>query len=217
MTADEAVALGFADRVSDDVVEIAATFTYDPERIPERVRERVMAVLAPPVKPAPAKPKASVTKEPKPMTTDKVTTPDPPAEQPASLKQLKALDGADAEFCVEQLEREATLTEAVAALNAKLIADLTAARADLEKARQQPAATAPVTTPEGPVPGNDPVTTDNPQDGPSFKDPESTLQEEMLKWRNKGKNPFDALVRAYETTTGLWDAMGGTPPPKPKA
>lgn len=102
-TAEEAIALGFADR-QEDRMAIAATF--DPHKfrnLPEHLRQ---------ASPTPTPPE----QEPPMAENAKTTQPDNQGPKPASYHELKAaFPKADAEFLAGQQEADATLDQARAA------------------------------------------------------------------------------------------------------
>lgn len=129
-TAEEAVAAGFADYVTEPL-EVAASFDLQDLPLGMVVPETVLARRTQ-FPPPPSR------KELSPMS-------EPLTPQPATIEQLEALNGADSEFVLGQLKAKATLADATNALNARLVDQLKAAQqklAEAPKPTTQPAAPA---------------------------------------------------------------------------
>lgn len=112
-SASEALEAGFIDSIGDSNLAVAASFDLDSvEASGVKVPKKYAEALA----------NFAIQKETKAMSEN--TTP-----QAATVSELKALQGADSDFVVAQLEAKATLQDATAALNARLFAQLSATAA----------------------------------------------------------------------------------------
>jgi ATP-dependent Clp protease protease subunit len=164
MTAEEAVAHGFADDVMESLA-IAAGFEM-PSFI--TVPTDVAALIVNDNQVIGVEDMAD-----KPIV-DAVETVRPIA---ATVEELKALPGADAQWIVDQLSAHITLDAAKDALNARLVEKLTAATehiAELQsrlQSRSEPEATANPTPPAGPVEiGSEPLPSDSAGGDPAEKE-----------------------------------------------
>jgi ATP-dependent protease ClpP protease subunit len=133
LDADEAVDKGFADEVTEQLA-VAAHGT-----LPEFIH--VPADVAAKLK--------SLDKEPE-MADQTPNDAGTPERIPASIQQLKAMPGVDAEFIVDQLTVHATVEDAQQALNARLLDRLNAANAEIASLRAKAAATPPPVAPAAP-------------------------------------------------------------------
>jgi len=119
MTSDEAVAKGFADKISGKATVVAELKLDGFRNVPQAVKDFYAE--------ARKRPDTEVPAMAEPTKNEPV---------PATLAELKAnCEGAEASFLLEQLEAKATVTDALKAFNAKLKADADAARAEAVKAK----------------------------------------------------------------------------------
>jgi ATP-dependent Clp endopeptidase proteolytic subunit ClpP len=200
MAASEAKEAGFVDEITDEVADVAACILPMSLKVPVAhaaainsfVRDLKMA-------------KANTTAESaQPQTTEApviATAPTAPpantapARVPATLAELKALNGATSEFVLEQLEAQATPTEAVNALNASLASQLEEAR-EAKPAPSAPANLKPAHTEAGAI-GVKPLRNDqateamgmSPQD---FHEHKQMINSEMRKIQAREGRNFKA-------------------------
>lgn len=119
MTSDEAVAKGFADKISGKATVVAELKLDGFRNVPQAVKDFYAE--------ARKRPDTEVPAMAEPTKNEPV---------PATLAELKAnCEGAEASFLVEQLEAKATVTDALKAFNAKLKADAEAAKAEAVAAK----------------------------------------------------------------------------------
>lgn len=133
LDADEAVAKGFADEVTEQLAVAAHCKLPEFIHVPADVAAKLQ----------------SLEKEPE-MADDKPNEAGTPERIPASIQQLKAMPGVDAEFIVDQLTVQATVEDAQQALNARLLDRLNAAHAELASLKARAAATPPPVAPAAP-------------------------------------------------------------------
>lgn len=120
MTSDEAVAKGFADKISGKAVAVAGGDVNKFKNIPQAAKALLLEAR-----------KREEREEPTDMADQTKNEP-----VPATLAELKAAcEGADAVFLVEQIEAKATVTDALKAYAVKLKADADAAKAEAAKAK----------------------------------------------------------------------------------
>jgi ATP-dependent Clp endopeptidase proteolytic subunit ClpP len=204
LTAKEAVALGLADSIGGEL-SVAANYELPTNlKVPTEFVEPLSKVVT-------SKPCSELT-EKDPMSNDNPTTPINEGPVAATLTELLALNGADNDFAVEQLQNGATLVDAQNALNAKLIAQLDEAKAATAdaNARADEAKAAVVEAPVNEAPGQDALPSDGADsDLPSndLVDPMATLNSEINKHREAGLNPVDAYVKAHKSNPGLIEAI----------
>ena len=122
--AEEAKAFGFADAIVESNLAVAAQFDESAiaasgVNVPKEFAKRVAAFAKSPV------------------SQEKETMSEPTTPKAATVAELQALGGADSDFIVAQLSKNATLEQATAALNAKLTADLAAAKTQLAEANKK--------------------------------------------------------------------------------
>lgn len=197
MTADEALEFNFVDEVTGSL-DVAARVNLDEVpfgiAVPAAVRERL-----------------GLTYGENDMSEKQEQQP-----QPATLAQLKAMHGADAEFVVEQLEAGATVNDALNALNAKLAEQLKVAgneraqvEQELQKATEQkaeepapaqeekPAKAAPKAA-EGVEPLANNSQPGNAETVPAPKDPFELFAREFRRLRAEGLNADEAIARVHQ-------------------
>lgn len=119
LTADEAVASGFADAISNQPA-IAAKFERPDLAVPEALQDQFSNLF-------------NSQEEPQMSTS----TPASQEPQAATVEELSALPGSDAQFVVDQLMVKATLTDAQAALSARVLDQLNAAVDEIDKLKAE--------------------------------------------------------------------------------
>jgi hypothetical protein len=158
MTSDEAVAKGFADKISGKAEVFAELKLNNFKNMPQALKDFYAEARPRPDKETPAMAE---------------TTKNEPV--PATLAELKAAcEGADAGFLLEQLEAKATTTDALKAFAVKLKAEAVAAKAESDAAKaKKPEAEAKA------KPGVEPLGnagTENPAVDPKERAEELTVQ-----------------------------------------
>lgn len=203
MTADEALAHGLIDNITGAADDVVA---FDPSvlqasgvKVPKHLQAKIAAFFNP------------STKEHKPMADAK------PERIAATVQQLKALDGADDAFVVEQLSAGATEQEAILALNKQLKAKLEAQQSrstELEaKVTELSAVQAPAPKSEtgvkpvnsGTVAGSE--TNDGGKSDKWGSDPHGYFRAEMNKLMANGASAVVAGQRVNAANPGLMQAM----------
>lgn len=207
MTADEALAHGLIDNVTGAAESVVAFDSSVLKASGVRVPKHLQAKLAAFSNPIP--------KESKPMADAK------PERIAATVQQLKALDGADDAFVVEQLSAGATEQEAIVALNKRLKIKLEAQQnrsAELEtevKKLTDAAAATPVPVKPVSESGVKPVASAKLGDGegggasstPWGSDPHAFYKAEVSKAMANGMDATRASRLVNKNNPGLVDAM----------
>ena len=136
----------------------------------------------------------------------------------ASLAELKAMDGASSDWVLEQLEANATVEQAQAALNRKLVAELKTEREKAEiLAKENAEAAAKAKEAAQKLPGNDAVSSDGDGDDQSFGgNAVSTWNFKVQEKISAGIPRDDAPVMVDAENPGLRDAMLASYQPNPK-
>lgn len=144
-----------------------------------------------------------------------------PQRIPATIEQLKAMPGVDAEFIVDQLTVQATVEDAQQALNARLLDRLNAAMSEIASLRAQ-AVTPPVAPAAPPAPsvvqpvdiGTQPLASmsagaDTAATTEWGDEPAKFHRQLMRKLTNEGLSATAAMQRIAEDYPLLMDAMLG--------
>jgi len=205
MTAEEALAHGLIDNVTGAADVVAAfdssVFQNSGVKVPKHLQSKLAAFF-----------NSNPNEETKPMATDAK-----PERVPATVQQLKAMDGADDAFVVEQMTANATEQEAIVALNKRLRIKLEAQQSrsveleakvkELTEAAEKPAPKAEA--------GSKPIVSGKLGDGegggadakPWGTDPQAFYRAEMQKLIASGVNAARASQRVNQMHPGLVDAL----------
>lgn len=200
-TADEAFEAGLVDAVTESPGQLVASFdlsvlSASGVKVPRHVESKLAALFSTP----------SPKKEPT-MSADK------PDRIPATVQELKAMEGADNEFVVEQLTAGATVQDAIVALNKRLLNQLQERATKLEtlenevkQAKEQSppaseAGVAPVNSSEHAREGGET------QQKPWGNDALGFYRKELTKLMAEGKSATAASQLINRRNPGLVEAM----------
>lgn len=199
MSADEALALGFIDRVIEPSDVVAMNLAMPSSvRVPACHIETLANLFEP---------------RGKEETTVPETKPNDSGPVAATLDEILALDGATNDFAVEQLKRKATLSEVQNELCKLLLNQAKAERDRADKAEADKADAAKEAAKQaqnkGTSAGVDPVDTsgDGDGDGSKWSDPYATFQELYDAERKRTPDNAKALARVHRKNKGLLEAV----------
>lgn len=208
MTAEEALAEGLIDEITEAGESLAAhfdqgTLSASGVHVPKHVRKRLAALV-----PVSLEPKQEPTNMPEPTNTQ-------PERIPATVEQLEALKGADEKFVIAQLKAKSTLAEATAKLAENLAAKVDEQQKQLE-AKETELAAAKAATSSRSESGVEPVNsshvsgTETGDGGKGDKwgsDPHAFYRQELSKLTANGMSASEASRKVNNANPGLIEAM----------
>lgn len=204
LDADEAVAKGFADEVTEQLAVAAHCTLPEFINVPAEVQAKLTSLSTETA-----------------MADSTIDVAGTPQRIPATIEQLKAMPGVDAEFIVDQLTVQATVEDAQQALNARLLDRLHAAMSEIASLKAQ-AVTPPVAPAAPPTPsvvqpvdiGTQPLAStsaggDTAATTEWGDEPAKFHRQLMRKLTNEGLSATAAMQRIAEDYPLLMDAMLG--------
>lgn len=203
LDADEAVAKGFADEVTEQLAVAAHCQIPEFLNVPATVQAKLTSLITETA-----------------MADSTMDVAGTPERIPATIEQLKGMPGVDAEFIVDQLSVQATVEDAQQALNARLLDRLNAAMSEITslkaKAAAPPVAPAAPPTPSVVQPvdiGTQPLVSVSAGSDPTATksewgdDPAKFHRQLMRKLTNEGLSATAAWQRIAEDYPQLMDDL----------